>query len=561
MRDSEAVPVSVEAEAAALEAAQEATNAGVARATGVLALGSIASRVLGMARDIALTNLFGASRATDAFIAATLVPTTLYDLLIGGHVNGAIIPVLSDVVTKDGKKALWQLVSVLVSLVTVVVTLLVLLLIIFAPQVVLLVGGGYDSATQALATELLRLTAPALIFLSLFAVLSGTLYALRSFTLPALAGAVFNACIVLGTILLAPPLQVFTTYQYFNVHWVAMRPADGIRAAAFGWLIGAVVQMALQLPGLRDAKLHLTLNWRHPALRRIAKLYAPVMLALMVDSLIRFFSYNFASQTGESSLSYMKWATTLVQFPQGLVATAISIAILPTLARQSALIARDGERPFKDTLGLGLRLAITLMIPAVVGLFVLATPIVRLLFEHGAFTPGDTVITTIALRLYLLGLPFAAVDLLLVYAFYGRQDTLTPALIGIVSLVVYMAVAVTLLPTYGLFALMIADSVKHLMHASLSAYILGRRMHGFGDQRLLLTIGKASLAALTMGIVALSAEPLLERLIGTHSLIHEVLLVGVGGGLSVVIFVLMAALLRLEELRWLGRLLRQRVGR
>ena len=192
MRDSEAVPVSVDAEAAALEAAQEATNAGVARATGVLALGSIASRVLGMARDVALTNLFGASRATDAFIAATLVPTTLYDLLIGGHVNGAIIPVLSDVVTKDGKKALWQLVSVLISLVTVVVTLLVLVLILFAPQVVMLVGSGYDSATQTLATELLRLTAPALIFLSLFAVLSGTLYALRSFTLPALAGARFQ---------------------------------------------------------------------------------------------------------------------------------------------------------------------------------------------------------------------------------------------------------------------------------------------------------------------------------------------------------------------------------
>ncbi len=560
MRDSEAVPTSVEVEAAALETTQEATNAGVARATGVLALGNIASRVLGMARDVALTNLFGASRATDAFIAATLVPTTLYDLLIGGHVNGAIIPVLSDVVTKDGKKALWQLVSVLISLVTVVVTLLVLLLLVFAPQVVMLISG-YDSATQALATELLRLTAPALIFLSLFAVLSGTLYALRSFTLPALAGAVFNACIVLGTILLAPPLQVVTTYQHFNVHWIAMRPADGIRAAAFGWLIGAVVQMVLQLPGLRDAKLHLTLNWRHPALRRIAKLYAPVMLALIVDSLIRFFSYNFASQTGESSLSYMKWATTLVQFPQGLVATAISIAILPTLARQSVLIERDGEQPFKDTLGLGLRLAITLMIPAVIGLFVLGTPIVRLLFEHGAFTPGDTIITTIALRLYLLGLPFAAVDLLLVYAFYGRQDTLTPALIGIVSLVVYMVVAVTLLPTYGLFALMIADSVKHLTHASLSAYILGRRMHGFGDQRLLLTIGKASLAALVMGVAAASALPLLERLIGTHNLIHEALLVGVGGGLSLVIFLALAALLRLEELRWLASLLRQRLGR
>ena len=127
--------------------------------------------------------------------------------------------------------------------------------------------------------------------------------------------------------------------------WAAGRPADAIRAAALGWLIGAVAQMALQLPGLRGARLHLTIHWRHPALRKIGKLYAPVMFSLIIDALVRFFSYNFASQTGESSLSYMNWATTLIQFPQGLVATAISIAILPTLARQSVLIARDGDRP------------------------------------------------------------------------------------------------------------------------------------------------------------------------------------------------------------------------
>ena len=225
------------------------------------------------------------------------------------------------------------------------------------------------------------------------------------------------------------------------------------------------------------------------------------------------------------------------------------------------LIVRDGDRPFKDTLGLGLRLAITLMIPAAVGLFVLGTPIVRLLFEHGAFTPGDTIITTLALRLYLLGLPFAAVDLLLVYAFYARQDTLTPALIGIVSLVVYMVVAVTLLPTYGLFALMIADSIKHLTHSSLCAYILTRRMHGMGNQRILLTIGKTGLAALAMGAVGLLTLPILQRAVGSAGLIREIALVGISGGLSLGVFVLLAALLRIEELRWLGRLLRQRFAR
>lgn len=543
---------------------QEATNAGVARATGVLALGNIASRVLGMAREIAVTGLFGASRATDAFYVATLVPRTLYDLLIGGQLNGAIIPVLSEVVTKEGQKALWQLVSVLLSLVTVALSLLTLALIAFDKPVVALIGSGYDAPTQALAAELLRITAPALVFMSLFAVLSGTLYALRSFTLPAFAGAVFNGCVVLGMILLAPPLQVITTISYHGVTWAAGRPADGIRAAAFGWLIGAVVQTASQLPGLRGTRdathrLRFTLYWHHPALRQIARLYAPVMFSLIIDALVRFFSYNFASQTGESSLSYMNWATTLIQFPQGLVATAISIAILPTLARQSVLIARDGDRPFKDTLGLGLRLAITLIIPAAVGLFVLATPVVRLLFEHGAFTPGDTVITALVLRLYLIGLPFAAIDLLLVYAFYARQDTLTPALIGLVSLVVYMIVAVMLLPAYGLFALMLADSAKHLTHSSISAVLLARRMRGFDNQRLVITTIKAGIAAGVMGAVAWLTLAPLEAVIGATGVIRQATLVIVSGGLSVGVFVALVALLRLEELRWLVGLLRQRL--
>ena len=146
------------------------------------------------------------------------------------------------------------------------------------------------------------------------------------------------------------------------------------------------------------------------------------MLSLIMDTLIiRPFSYNLASQTIEGGIAIMNWATTLVQFPQGLVATAISVAILPTLARQSAEMTAAAQRAFNDTLGLGLRLATTLILPACAGLFVLATPIIALLFENGAFLAADTEITAMALRLYLIGLPFAALDLLLVYAFYARR--------------------------------------------------------------------------------------------------------------------------------------------
>ncbi len=539
---------------------QAETELGVARATGLLALGNVASRVLGLAREVVLANLFGASAAIDAFNVAIIAPRALYDLLIAGHVNSAIIPVLSEVAERDGQRELWRLFAALLSVATVLLALLVLLLELFAPQVALLFGGGgLEPQTFALATSLLRLTAPALIFLGWFSLFAGALYALRRFVWPAFAGVVFNAGIVLVTFALVSPLQIMVSVTASGAQWSQVRPANAITAAALGWLAGALLQLALQLPGLWAARLRWAPAWRHPALRQIGRLYTPVMFSLLLDTLvIRSFSYNLATQSIAGATGYMNWATTLTQFPQGLVATAISIAILPTLSRQAALMTAAARAAFRDTLGLGLRLAITLILPATAALFVLATPVIALLFEHGAFTATDTQITATALRLYLPGLPFAALDLLLVYAFYARQDTLTPALVGALSLLVYILIAIALFPALGLFSLMIADSVKHIIHATLCGIILVRRVEGLGQQRFWLTLGKSGLASLVTGLVVWLLLPTLAQLTGTGNTLAELLLVLVAGGLSALCFALMAWALRLHELRWLWGLVTQR---
>ncbi|NJL94999.1 MAG: oligosaccharide flippase family protein [Anaerolineae bacterium] len=153
--------------------------------------------------------------------------------------------------------------------------------------------------------------------------------------------------------------------------------------------------------GLRQVRLRWRWRLRHPALGRILALYAPVMGTLALDVLVnRPFTYNLASRSSAGAISVMEYATTLVQFPHGLVGTAISIAVLPTLARQAGDLAR-----FRDTLGAGLRLAITLILPATVGLIVFAPAVVGLVFQRGAFTPTDAAATAVALQLYLVGLP------------------------------------------------------------------------------------------------------------------------------------------------------------
>ena len=519
-------------------AIETAPPAGMVRATSVIAAGNILSRLLGLAREMMLSRLFGAGAAVDAFNLAIIVPRGLYDLLIGGHVNSALVPVMSEYASRPSRDELWDLVNRLLGLVVIALSVLILGLELLAPQVIGLVAS--DKTTPAVinqATHLLRVTAPALMFLSLFAVLSGLLYALRRFAWPAFASAVFNGTIVIATIAFAGSI--------------------GITAAAIGWLIGAVVQLALQAPGLRDAHLRITLrgSLTHPGIRQIGLLYIPVMASLALDVLVnRPFSYNLATRTGEGSISYMNWATTLIQFPQGLVAIAISAAILPTLSRQA-----NELQPFKNTLGQGLRLAIVLIIPAAVGLFILAAPVVGLLFQHGEFTLKDTGITALAVRLYLLGLPFAAVDLLLIFAFYARKNTLTPALVGVLSLAAYMIVALVLLRWYSFYALMIADSIKFVIHTAVSAWLLYRVLNGFGNQRLIRTIVRTSISAAGMGVITGVIAFGLERFLPS-STFGYLIVVGVAGGAGMLSFSVLATRLGVEEWRWIRNSVQQRLG-
>jgi putative peptidoglycan lipid II flippase len=504
----------------------DAPGSGIAHATAIIALGNITSRFLGLIRESVLASLFGAGLAMDAYRIAVVVPRGLFDLLIGGHVNSALIPVLSAYAEREDRNDLWRLISALLCILVILMSALIIGIELFAPTIIRIVASEQASAEKvAEATRLLRITAPALMFMSLFAVISSLLYALQRFTFPAFAATVFNLTIVVTMFALAGQI--------------------GIEAAAFGWLLGAIVQLLLQGFGLRGVQLHLRPILFHPGVRRIALLYVPVMLSLSLDVLInRPFSYNLASRTGEGAVSIMDFATTLVQFPHGLVATAISIAVLPTLSRQAGTLPE-----FKKTLSEGLRLSLTLILPATVGLIVFAVPIVGLIFERGEFTAADTQATALALRLYMIGLPFAALDLLLIFAFYARQDTVTPAAVGVVSLIAYMVTAIYLLPYYSFFALMIADSIKHLTHASISGYLLMRRIGGFQGEELVSTTLKASIAALVMGILGgilltVTADHLTDQIMVQRT----IQVFGIGGTCGIVYFVL-ADRLGLEQIR------------
>ncbi|RLT33973.1 MAG: murein biosynthesis integral membrane protein MurJ [Chloroflexi bacterium] len=451
---------------------------GLARSATLLSIGNIASRVLGLLREMVINAIFGPSGLVSAFTVASFVPTMLYDFLIGGMLSAALVPVLSDYARPERRAELVRLVGALVSLLAVTLAAVVLLLQISAPQVAWLLAGGFDDLDPTLlplTVQMIRLISPAVWFFSMAGLLTAILYSLHRFTFPAIATAVYNLAIVLAAPLLAERL--------------------GIISLVIGVLAGSAVQFALMAWDVRRAGLGFTIQWSHPALGRILRLYLPIAAGLVVAQFQVGLDRRLASGTGEQSIAWMRSATTLQQLPLGLISVAISLAALPRLSQH---FAAQNEAAYRRTLSRGLRMVVLLIAPALVGLWLLGEPTIRLLFQRGAFTPADTLEVAAALRVYLLGALFAAVDFPLNYAFYARNNTLLPSLVGVLSVGVYAVVAFALLPGLGYLGLVWADTAKQAGHSlvmiGLLFWVVGRLEAGMGRDLLKMAVAAGAMA-------------------------------------------------------------------
>ncbi|MBC7265085.1 MAG: murein biosynthesis integral membrane protein MurJ [Chloroflexi bacterium] len=521
------------------------TSRSIAASATIVGLGNITSRVLGQLRETINAHLFGASGSMSAFRIAGQIPRNIYELLVGGMVTAALVPVFSEYAAGEDKDELWHITSVMLSLAVVISIITIILLEIIAPLVAWLFGGGFDAPLQALTTTLIRLILPSLLFFVLAGIFTATLYAQNLFTYPALAASVFNIGGIACALLLASHMDV--------------------ASLSIGVVLGAFLMAGVQVPGLRGAKLHFSLDISHPGLRRIIKLYAPVLVSLVISQVQIAFDYNWSSRTVEEAIAWKEYATRLIQFPLGLVSTAVSMAVLPTLSQIDA--AHDLER-FKSTLGLGLRLVLSLIIPATTGLFILAVPIVALLYQYRAFSPTDTLQTANALRFYLIGMPFAAIDLPLIFAFYSRKNTMVPVVVGILAIAIYLAVAPTLsfLLGWSWMGLVLANSIQLASHALLMLWFLRRNVGSLGNMSLVSTTLKSSLASLVMALVTLlvalwanggrevlwlahSSSSTSGLVIHPASLAAKLTVVGTAGLAGLVTYAIAALVLGIEEVR------------
>jgi putative peptidoglycan lipid II flippase len=508
-------------------------------AAALITLGSLTSRVLGLVREQVIAALFGASADTSVFATAITVPTMVYDLLIGGAVSAALVPVFSGLA--DGKdraaRDVGRAVGTVLTLAGIVLTAACALLVLLAEPLAVLLGVS-DGADLARTVRFIRLVLPSVVPLGLSAVLTGYLYARQRFVFPAFAAGLFN----LGIIVCAPVLAA----------------GSGAEGLIVGVLAGSALQFAFVCAGAVRAGLKLGLDFRSPAVRQIVKLYAPVAAGLLVSQIGVIIDRNLAWRTGAESLAVMRFATTLVQLPLGLVATATGLAALPMLSRFATDPA--GLDRFKQALAQAIRLCLLAIMPAFVALAVLREPIIQLLFERQAFDRSATAATAMAFLLYSPQLPFVAVDQLLIFAFYSRRDTRTPMLVGLLGVGIYLAAGLALIGPAGMgvYGLVLANTIQNTSHALL---LLALFVAAVGSMRGL-GLGRAAvasvLASAPVGAVCFAS---LTLLLPTANLAQLALSLTATIAVAVPVYAAGLRLLRVDEIGALGAMVARRLRR
>ncbi|MBN8800667.1 MAG: murein biosynthesis integral membrane protein MurJ [Lysobacteraceae bacterium SCN 69-123] len=399
------------------------------------------SRVLGLVRDQAISITFGANATTDAFWVAFRVPNFLRRLFAEGSFATAFVPVFTEVKETRPHADLRELMARVSGTLGGVLLVLTALGLIFTPQIAWLFADAdaADPVKYGLLVDLLRLTFPFLLFVSLTALAGGALNSFQKFAMPALTPVILNLCMIAGALWLAPRLEV--------------------PILALGWavLAAGVLQLLFQLPSLKGIDL-LTLprwGWNHPDVRRVLTLMVPTLFGSSVAQINLMLDTVIAARLSDGSQSWLSLADRFLELPLGVFGVALGTVILPALARHH--VKTDGEG-FSNALDWGLRMTLLIAVPAMLGLLLLAQPLIATLFQYREFTDFDTRMTALSVYGLSFGLPAFALLKVVLPAFYSRQDTKTPVRAGVAALVANMVFNFILLAV--LYQVMVPEALK-----------------------------------------------------------------------------------------------------
>ena len=451
------------------------------------------SRVLGLVRDQVLAFLFGAGDQMDAYNIAFRIPNLVRDLFAEGAMSAAFVPTFTRILTTDGRERAWRLGSLVVNALLLATGVIVVTGMVFAAPITTALAGAYTEVPGKLelTTSLTRVMFPFLALVAVATALMGMLNSLHRFFIPAVSPAMFNVGSIACTLGLVPVM-----------------PALGlplIVAPAIGVLVGGLLQMAVQWPALRREgyRYEPVLDVRDEGLRRVLLLMGPGVVGLAAVQINLLVNSILATGEGTSAVSALNYAFRLMYMPIGIFGVSIATAVVPTLSRHAA---RNDSAGMRDTVSSGLRMMLMLNAPATVGLVVLATPIVALIFEHGAFTPAHTAATAAALAFYAPGLVGYSTVKIAVPSFYSLRDSRTPVIVSGVTVLLNVVLNVTLVRVIGFTGLALGTTISALFNAGVLLWLLRSRLGGLDEGRVAASFARIGIASLVMGLAAWATD-------------------------------------------------------
>jgi putative peptidoglycan lipid II flippase len=449
------------------------------KAAGIIAAASIMSKILGFFRETSMAAVFGASHITDAYLVALIIPSMLFSI-VGSALTTTLIPVYTQRLHEEGEQAGWQFINSLLNFVLIACLAITGIGLLAAPMIVRVVAPGFQGGTYALTVSLTRVLLLTMIFQGAIAVFVGLLQAKQRFTLPALIGIPYNIILI-------------TAIVWGGRHF-------GITAVAAGMVLATLSELLVMLPGLKGIRFSYRwlLSLRDSGMMTVGKMLLPIILATGAGQMGLIVDRMLASGLQEGSIAALNFGYLLSQFPLGIFAVAVSTVIYPTFSQYAATKDLAGLR--RALVG-GVRVTLFVVVPMSVALIVLRAPIVRVLFQRGAFDPRATGLTASALLFFSLGLAPMALRDLISRVYFSMQDTLTPMLLGIGAVALNIGLNFLLIGPLAHGGLALSTSLAALFAMVTLFVFLRRRIGGLGGKEMLDGFWRICVASGAMGLM------------------------------------------------------------
>ncbi|MCR1875996.1 murein biosynthesis integral membrane protein MurJ [Paraclostridium bifermentans] len=495
----------------------------VARATVALMLATILAKILGFGRELVLASVYGASMYSDAYLTALNIPLVIF-ASIGTTLGTVIIPMYFEVNNDLGEKGSLNFINNMFNIVIISCIILSILGFVFTEPLVKLFAIGFKGQTLKVAIDFTRIMIIGIVFTGLSYIMTAYLQIKNNFTIPGLISVPKNIVIIISII-----LSVY--YSPYMMVW--------------GTLIGISTEFLFQLPfALKNGyKYKFYINVKDKYVKKAMWLIGPVLIGVAVNQINAMVDRTLASTLVEGSISALNYANKLNGFVLTLFITSVASVIYPLLSRLSS---EDNTKKFTESVVTSINSVVLLVMPVSVGAIVLATPIVKMLFERGEFDERATTMTAVALVMYSIGMVAFGLRDILGKIFYSLQDTKTPMINGVIAMVLNIILNVFFVKKLELAGLALATSISSIICIFLLFVSLKKKIGYFGEDKIIKSTSKSMLASVVMGGITYCSYNIIHPILGT-GFIKDIVTLASSIGIGAIVYVTIIILLKVEE--------------